>query len=298
MKEKLTGVGVALITPFDEDKNIDTDSLKKLIEYNIDGGLNYFVVLGTTSEYPTLTKEEKKIILETVKDTNNSKLPIILCIGGNNTQGVIDEIKGQNMEGIDAILSPSPYYNKPSQEGIYQHYKAIAKNTDMPIIIYNVPSRTSSNILPKTTLRLANDFKNIIGIKEASGDIKQYMEIIKDAPKDFAIISGDDDLALNAVYNGGIGTISVVGQALIGDFSNMIKKGLAGDIKGSNKINYKILDIISLAFKEGNPVGIKEILKQIGIIKSNEVRLPLIKATEKLSKEIEKKLKSDTIKLV
>lgn len=291
MKNKLKGLGLALITPFTENNDVDIDSLKNLVNYTIEGGADYIVMLGTTSEYPTLNDNEKKLIVKIIKEENRNRVPLVICIGGNDTFKVIEEIKKWDLEDITAILSPSPYYNKPSQEGIYQHYKAIAESTKKEIILYNVPGRTSSNILPSTTIRLAEDFKNIVAIKEASGDIKQYLKIINESPKDFYLISGDDDLMLSGIYNGGLGVISVVGQVFIKEFSNILELAFSGNFSRANDINKKLLNIIDLAFREGNPSGIKEMAKQMGIIKSNKVRLPLVEATKELSKEISKNLK-------
>jgi 4-hydroxy-tetrahydrodipicolinate synthase len=224
-------------------------------------------------------------IIECVKSVNSGKLPVVLGIGGNNTQAVIDEIKSTNFEGIDAILSVSPYYSKPTQEGIYQHFKAISQVSPLPVILYNVPGRTSSNMLPSTTLRLARDFENIIGVKEAGNNVAQYLQLLRDKPEDFLIISGDDDLALGIVLAGGAGVISVIGQALPKDFSHMIQLGLKGEAKAAYQLHFKLMEITSLIFKENNPAGIKAVLEALKISKSL-VRLPLVPASAQLKAEI------------
>lgn len=282
---KFYGTGVALITPFKEDLSVDFEALEKLVQYNVDNGTNYLVISGTTGESVTITKEEKVEIINCVKSVNSGQLPIVLGIGGNNTQAVIDELKSTNFEGIDAILSVSPYYSKPTQEGIYQHFKAISQVSPLPIILYNVPGRTSSNMLPSTTLRLARDFENIIGVKEAGNNVAQYLQLLRDKPEDFLIISGDDDLALGVVLAGGAGVISVIGQALPKDFSQMIQLGLSGEAKAAYHIHFKLMEITSLIFKENNPAGIKAVLEALQISKAL-VRLPLVPASQQLKTEI------------
>lgn len=287
---KFYGTGVALITPFKEDLSVDFEALEKLVQFNIDNGTNYLVISGTTGESVTITKEEKLQITECVKSVNAGRLPIVLGIGGNNTHAVIQEIKSTNFEGIDAILSVSPYYSKPTQEGIYQHFKAISEASTVPIIVYNVPGRTSSNMLPSTTLRLAKDFKNIIGVKEAGNNVAQYLHLLRDKPHDFLIISGDDDLALGIVLAGGAGVISVIGQALPREFSKMIQLGLKGEAKAAYQLHFKLMEITALIFKENNPAGIKAVLECLNISKST-VRLPLVSATNSLKVEISNALK-------
>lgn len=282
---KFYGTGVALITPFKDDLTVDFEALEKLVQYNIDNGTNYLVISGTTGESVTITKEEKVAIIECVKSVNSGKLPVVLGIGGNNTQAVIDEIKSTNFDGIDAILSVSPYYSKPTQEGIYQHFKAISQVSPLPVILYNVPGRTSSNMLPSTTLRLARDFENIIGVKEAGNNVAQYLQLLRDKPEDFLIISGDDDLALGVVLAGGAGVISVIGQALPKDFSHMIQLGLKGEAKAAYQLHFKLMEITSLIFKENNPAGIKAVLEALQISKAL-VRLPLVPASHQLKTEI------------
>jgi 4-hydroxy-tetrahydrodipicolinate synthase len=271
----LKGLGVAMVTPFDDTGKIDINALKKFTSFLINGGVDYLVVLGTTGESPVLSKAEKQLCLNTVIEVNNGKLPIVFGIGGNNTAGVIQDFAKYDLSKVDAILSASPYYNKPSQEGIYQHYKAIASATELPIILYNVPGRTASNVTAETTLRLANDFKNIVAIKEASGYLEQVMEIIADKPADFLVISGDDALTLPLISVGGDGVISVVGNAFPEQFKAMVANALADQMNEARKNHYKVFPIISHLFAEGNPGGIKECLAHIGLM-SNNVRLPLV----------------------
>lgn len=283
--QKFIGTGVALVTPFNEDKSVDFDGLEKLVNYQIDNGINYLVVLGTTGEPATLTKEEKEAVKSKIIEVNNGRLPLVLGIGGNNTAAVVNEIQTTDLTHFDAILSVSPYYNKPTQEGIYQHFKAVAKATDKPIILYNVPGRTSSNMSPETIVRLAEDFENVIAVKEAAGDMVQAMKIIQNKPKDFLVISGDDMVTLPMVLAGGAGVISVIGEGLPKEFSNMVQLGLQGENKKAYELHYKVADSIDMIFAEGNPAGIKSMLQTLGIC-SDEVRLPLVKASEKLQKEI------------
>lgn len=277
----LKGTGVALITPFCEDKSVDVSALEKLVNYVIEGGVEYLVVLGTTAETAVLTSAEKEMVKCIVNEVNNKRLPMVLGIGGNNTQAVIDEFRSTNLTNYEAVLSVSPYYNKPTQEGIYQHFKAIAQSTSHPILLYNVPSRTGSNMTAETTLRLAHDFSNIIGVKEASGNIVQLMQILQQKPTDFLVISGDDMTALSSVLMGGDGVISVIGQGFPSEFSQMIREGLQGNIAKATDLQYKLMDSFDLIFKEGNPVGIKSLLSIKGIC-PNYVRLPLVKASVQL----------------
>ncbi len=287
---KFFGTGVALITPFKSDLSVDYDALKNIVNYNIENGTNYLVVSGTTGESVTVTKEEKKKITKTVIETNKGRLPIVLGIGGNNTMAVIDEIKGTDFSKIDAILSVSPYYSKPTQEGLYQHFKAIAEVSPVPVILYNVPGRTSKNMLPETTIRLANDFKNIIAVKEAGNSVHQYLQLLKDKPKDFLVISGDDDLALGVVLAGGAGVISVIGQALPKQFCKMIQLGLQGKAKEAYDLHFKLMDITGYIFEENNPAGVKAVLEALGLARDT-VRLPLVPASDGLKKKIKNALK-------
>lgn len=281
----LKGTGVALVTPFLEDGTVDFDGLERLVNFQVDNGINYLIVLGTTGEPATLTKQEKEAVKSTVIKANKGRLPLVLGIGGNNTNAVVDEIQNTDLTHFEAILSVSPYYNKPTQEGIYQHFKAIALASEKPIILYNVPGRTSSNIDPDIVLRLANEFPNIIGIKEAKGDLVQAMKIIQHAPDGFLVISGDDMIALPMVLAGGAGVISVIAQGLPQKFSQLISLGLKGETKNAFDIQYKLAESIDLIFEEGNPSGIKAMLQKLGIC-HDEVRLPLVKASEILQTKI------------
>ncbi|WNW02090.1 4-hydroxy-tetrahydrodipicolinate synthase [Tenacibaculum sp. HL-MS23] len=283
--QKFVGTGVALVTPFNEDLSVDFNALKKLVKFNIDNGTNYLVINGTTAESGTITVKEKEDIIKVIVSENNGVLPLVLGVGSNNTQTVIDELNSLDLSNIDAILSVAPYYSKPTQEGFYQHFKAISAVSTKPIILYNVPGRTAKNMEPATILRLANDFKNIIGVKEAAGSQQQYLELLKDKPEDFLIISGDDDLALGVVLAGGAGVISVIGQGLPKEFSKMIQLGLVGENKKAYKIHYQLMDIVNYIFEENNPAGIKSVLMKQGIC-IDEVRLPLVKATEELQTKI------------
>jgi len=288
---KFLGTGVALITPFKSDLSVDYEALVKIVNYNVDNGTNYLVVSGTTGESVTVTKEEKKKITKTVIEANNGRLPIVLGIGGNNTAEVIQEINTTDFTQIDAILSVSPYYSKPTQEGLYQHFKAISEASPVPVILYNVPGRTSKNMLPETTLRLANDFENIIAVKEAGNNVHQYLHLLKDKPKDFLVISGDDDLALGVVLAGGAGVISVIGQALPKQFCKMIQLGLQGKAKEAYDLHFKLMDITGYIFEENNPAGIKAVFEALGMCRDT-VRLPLVPASDGLKLKIEKSLKS------
>lgn len=283
--QKFVGTGVALVTPYHEDKSIDFDGLERLVNYQIDNGINYLVVLGTTGEPATLTKDEKEAVKAKIIEVNNGRLPLVLGIGGNNTAAVIEEIQNTDLTNFDAILSVSPYYNKPTQEGIYQHFRAVANSTNKPIILYNVPGRTASNMSPETIIRLANDHENVIAVKEAAGDIVQAMRIIQNKPKNFLVISGDDMVALPMVLAGGSGVISVIGQGLPNKFSKMIQFGLQGNPSEAYDLHYKVADSIDLIFAEGNPAGIKSMLQSLHICKE-EVRLPLVKASKDLQNAI------------
>ncbi|NRA92711.1 MAG: 4-hydroxy-tetrahydrodipicolinate synthase [Psychroserpens sp.] len=282
---KFTGTGIAIITPFKSDLSIDHEALANLVDYNLKNGIDYIVIQGTTGESVTVTKSEKKEIIDTIVKANNGRVPLVLGIGGNNTSNILEEINATDFGSIDGILSVSPYYSKPTQEGIYQHFKAISEACPVDIILYNVPGRTSSNMLPETTLRLANDFKNVVAVKEAGNNVHQYLKLLKDKPEDFAIISGDDDLVLGVVLAGGSGVISVIGQALPSQFSKMINLGLEGRAKEAYELHFKMMDITSMIFSENNPAGIKAVLYALGLANSN-VRLPLVEATDGLKKRI------------
>ena len=279
------GTGVALVTPFKKDFSVDFDALKRIVNFVIDGGVQYLVILGTTGEPATLTSEEKEAVIKTIVKANNGRLPLILGVGSNNTQQVVEELKSRDFSAFSAILSVSPYYNRPTQEGIYYHFKAISEASILPIILYNVPGRTASNMLPSTVVRLANDFENIIGIKEAAGDILQAMKLIQNCPKDFLIISGDDMVTLPIILAGGSGVISVIGQGFPKVFSEMVRFGLSKKVEEAYQIHYKIANSIDLIFEEGNPGGIKQIHKALGL-SENTVRLPLVNVSEDLANRI------------
>ena len=283
--QKFVGTGVALVTPFTSDKKIDFDALKKLVTFNIENGIDYLVINGTTGESATITADEKIAIINVIAEVNQNRVPLVLGVGANNTATVINELQTADLSKIDAILSVAPYYSKPTQEGFYQHFKAISLASPKPIILYNVPGRTSKNMEPSTIIRLANDFENVIAVKEAAGNIPQYLELIKNKPNDFLIISGDDDLALTTVLAGGSGVISVIGQAYPKEFSTLINLGLAGKNTEAYVMQFKLIDIINLIFRENNPAGIKTVLQELNIT-SDEVRLPLVKSTPENQKEI------------
>lgn len=284
--QRFLGTGVALVTPFKKDFSVDTEALVKIVDYVTEGGVEYLVVLGTTAESATLNKEEKELVIKTVVEANKGRLPLVLGIGGNNTLAVVEELKSRDLSEFDAVLSVSPYYNKPTQEGIYQHFKAIAEASPLPVILYNVPGRTASNMLPATVIRLANDFKNIIGVKEAAGDIVQAMRLIQYKPKDFLVISGDDMIALPMVLAGGSGVISVIGQGYPEEFSELIRLGLQHKVDEAYTLHYKLADSIDMIFEQGNPGGIKEIFKSLGLAE-NTVRLPLVNVSEDLAKRLD-----------
>lgn len=282
---KFVGTGVALVTPFKEDHSVDVEALKRLVRFQKENGINYIVVLGTTGEYATLTKEEKELIKETIVKENNGALPLVLGIGGNNTKAVTEQIKTENLKGFDAILSVSPYYVKPTQEGIYQHFKKVSQASTLPVILYNVPGRTGSNMFPATVARLANDCENIIGIKEAAGNMVQAMEMIAQTPDDFLVISGDDMITLPMVLAGGAGVISVIAEGFPKQFSEMVQLGLSREVDEAYKIHYQIAPAIDLIFAEGNPAGIKAVFKKLELAEGY-VRLPLVEASKELTSKI------------
>jgi len=288
--QSLMGTGVALVTPFKKDFSVDTEALTRIVNYVIEGGVEYLVVLGTTAETATLSSTEKEMVIETVKEANKGRVPLVLGVGSNNTQHVLEELKTRDFNGFTAILSVSPYYNKPTQEGIYQHFKAIAEVSPLPIIVYNVPGRTSSNMLPSTVIRLANDFKNIIGVKEAAGDIVQAMKLIQNKPEGFLVISGDDMITLPMVLAGGAGVISVIGEGFPKEFSEMVRLGLNRKVDEAYKLHYKLADSIDMIFEQGNPAGIKEVFMHLGI-SENTVRLSLVNVDENLSLRIQNFIK-------
>jgi len=285
MDDRFRGLGVALVTPFRPNGAIDYAGLEKLLEHQITGGVDYVVSMGTTGESVTLTKDEKKQLLATTIELVRNRVPVVLGIGGNSTAEVVETFGSFEMDGVDAILSVSPYYNKPTQEGIYQHYKAIAQVSLRPIILYNVPGRTGSNMSADTTLRLARDFKNIIAIKEASANLDQMGRILKHRPKDFMLISGDDALTLPIIAMGGEGVISVVGNALPNEFGALVHAALKGDLATAQREHLRLLEVIDLLFAEGNPGGIKHVLKVIGIC-DDTMRLPLVNIGEGTAKRL------------
>lgn len=268
-------MGVALITPFHEDETIDFQALARLIEYQIQNGIDFLVVLGTTAETPTLTEEEKAQVRAFVIEKVAGRVPIVLGMGGNNTRAIVEALKTGNFDGVNAILSVVPYYNKPSQEGIYQHYKAIATATKLPVILYNVPGRTGVNMTAETTLRLARDFDNIVAIKEASGNITQMDDIIKNKPADFMVFSGDDGITFPLITLGAVGVISVIGNAFPREFSRMVRLALNGDYASALTIHHRFTELFSLLFVDGNPAGVKCLLHAMGYIE-NQLRLPLV----------------------
>ena len=287
---KLRGMGVALITPFKTDGTVDFTALQQLVEFQIKNGADYLVILGTTAETPTLTEQEKKEITQCVISVAAGRLPLVIGCGGNNTQAIVQNLRTNDFAGIDAILSVTPYYNKPSQEGLYQHFAAIAKASPLPIILYNVPGRTGVNMLASTTLRLANEFDNIVAIKEASGDFSQIDDIIKDKPKHFSVISGDDGITFPLITLGAVGVISVVGNAFPKEFSRMIRLALNGDYENARTIHHRFNELIKLLFVEGNPAGIKSMLASMGFIE-NILRLPLVPNTITTYEKIRQVLK-------
>ncbi|MEJ5992794.1 4-hydroxy-tetrahydrodipicolinate synthase [Pedobacter sp. Du54] len=286
---KFHGTGVALVTPFNTDGTVDYPGLKNLINHLVDGGIDYLVSLGTTGETATLSKDEKKKVWEFTAEINNGRLPLVAGIGGNDTRVIGEQIKNFNSNQYSAILSVSPYYSKPTQEGIYQHYKYLSELSELPLLLYNVPGRTGSNMSAETTCRLANDFKNIIGTKEASGSFDQFNQIMRDKPEDFLLISGDDPIALPMISIGAVGVISVIGNALPKQLSTMINLCLKGDYAAALPAHLSLLEITKLMFAEGNPAGVKAALKQLGIC-NDVVRLPLVKASEALNTALSEQL--------
>ena len=269
------GLGIALITPFTQEGAVDYAALKRLVEYQLDNGADFFCILATTGETPTLTSEEKNKIKNLIVEVVNGRVPILMGCGGNNTAAIVEELKTADWHGIDGVLSVCPYYNKPSQEGLYQHFKAIAAATNLPVVLYNVPGRTGINLQAETTVRLARDCQNIVAIKEASGSLEQVDEILKNAPKDFEVISGDDALTYPMVACGAVGVISVIGNALPKEFSKMLRLEFNNEYDAARKIHHKFTDLFSLLFVDGNPAGVKAVLSEMGFIE-NVLRLPLV----------------------
>ncbi len=284
--QSLIGTGVALVTPFKADFSIDTEALIRIVNFSIEGGVEYLVVLGTTAENATLSALEKEKVIATVVEANKSRLPLVLGVGGNNTMEVVAELQTRDLNAFAAILSVSPYYVKPTQEGIYQHFKAVAEASPIPVILYNVPGRTSSNMLPETVVRLATDFNNIVAIKEASGDLVQGIHLLKTKPKDFLVISGDDMTSLSLILAGASGVISVIGQGFPTAFSEMIRLGLNRKVDQAFQILYALTSCIDMIFEQGNPAGIKQVFQSLGIA-DNTVRLPLVKVDESLANRID-----------
>jgi 4-hydroxy-tetrahydrodipicolinate synthase len=291
-EKRFTGTGVAIVTPFRKDGSVDFKSLEKLVNFLITKGADYLVVLGTTGETPVLTKDEKQAIVNQVIEINNKRVPLVQGLGGNNTLEIVNALQNSGFEGVDALLSVSPYYNKPGQEGFYQHYKAIALNSPLPVILYNVPGRTGANLSHETTLRLAKEYgRQLIAIKEASGNLPQIMNILKDKPASFSVISGDDGLTFPLISLGSSGVISVVANAFPAEFSTMVRLMLDGKTAEARKIHYKMLPVIDLVFAEGSPTGIKAFLDVMDIV-PNYLRLPLVSASKDLYKKIEVAVKN------
>ena len=283
--KNLNGTGVALVTPFRKNGTVDTEALQRIVKHVSDGGVEYLVVLGTTAESVTLSKTEKQIVLETIQSANKKKLPVILGVGGNNTAEIIFQLDAKELKGVDAILSVTPYYNKPNQTGLYEHYKAIARNSPLPVILYNVPGRTGINMTAETQLKLAHQFSNIIATKEASGNMDQIQSIIKSKPKNFTVISGDDNLTLAMIACGAMGVISVSANAYPKQMSNMVRFAIKNNMVEARKLHYQLFDITNMMFAEGSPGGVKEILQYKGLC-NNDVRMPLANVSSALSKKI------------
>lgn len=285
LQKKLTGTGVALVTPFHKNGSVDFKSLSKIVEHVIKGKCEYLVPLGTTGESVTLTDDERRAVVECVLEANNKRVPVVLGVGGNNTHEILNKLRYDSFEGISAILSVSPYYNKPNQKGIIQHYRLIAEESPVPVVLYNVPGRTGSNVTAETTLELAHSQKNIIGIKEASGNMEQIMSVIKDKPSGFLVISGDDAITLPLIAAGADGVISVVANAFPKHFSEMVRLGLKHELKKAQVLHYQLLPLIPLLFAEGSPSGVKSALKQLGLCEDG-VRLPLSGVSKSLNGKI------------
>ena len=286
-QNKFRGLGIALITPFQTDGSIDFDALDRLVEYQIKGGADFLCIMGTTAETPTLSRDEKRLLKEHLVERVAGRVPLLMGCGGNNTAAVLDELQNEDWKGIDGVLSVCPYYNKPSQEGLYQHFAAIAKVSPVPVVLYNVPGRTGVNMTAETTLRLAREFENIVAIKEASGNITQMDDIIKNKPQHFDVISGDDGITFPLITLGAVGVISVIGNALPAEFSRMVRLALRGEYSSSLTIHHKFTELFKLLFVDGNPAGVKAMLSEMGMIQ-NVLRLPLVPTQlttmEKISK--------------
>jgi len=291
-EKRFTGTGVAIVTPFRKDGSVDFKSLEKLVNFQINSGIDYLVVLGTTGETPVLTKDEKQAIVNQVIEINNKRVPLVQGLGGNNTLEIVHTLQNSNFDGVDAVLSVTPYYNKPGQEGLYQHYKAIALASPLPVILYNVPGRTGINLNAETGLRLAKEYgRQVVGIKEASANMVQIMNILKDKPASYKVISGDDALAFPLMTMGCCGVISVIANAFPAEFSTMVRLLNEGKIGEARKIHFKMLPVIDLAFAEGSPTGVKAFLDVMGMV-PNYLRLPLVPASKDLYKKIELAMKN------
>ena len=287
---EIQGHGVAMITPFKADGSIDFDAIPIIVNHLINGGIDFLVVLGTTAETATLTKSEKIALVEKIIEVNSDRLPLVLGLGGNNTQELLGMFDWFNLSSFTALLSVTPYYNKPNQEGLYQHFKTIANNSNLPVILYNVPSRTGVNIAPETVLRLAEDFDNIVALKEASGDFQQALTLMKLCPPNFSILSGDDEMSLPMILAGAKGVISVIGNAIPEQYSRIIKEGLSRNVDEAYLIQYQLLDLIRMIYFEGNPTGIKVLMETLGLCKNN-LRLPLVPASKELTLQLKEELK-------
>ena len=287
---EIKGHGVAMITPFKADGSIDFDAIPIIVNHLINGGIDFLVVLGTTAETATLTKLEKIALVDKIIEVNSDRLPLVLGLGGNNTQELLGMFDWFNLSSFTALLSVSPYYNKPTQEGLYQHFKTIANNSSIPLILYNVPSRTGVNIAPETVLRLAKDFDNIIALKEASGDFQQAQTLMKLCPPNFSILSGDDEMSLPMILAGAKGVISVIGNAIPEQYSRIIKEGLSRNVDEAYLIQYQLLDLIRMIYFEGNPTGIKVLMDTLGLCENN-LRLPLVPASKELTLQLKEELK-------
>ncbi len=287
---EIQGHGVAMITPFKADGSIDFDAIPIIVNHLINGGIDFLVVLGTTAETATLTKSEKIALVEKIIEVNSDRLPLVLGLGGNNTQELLGMFDWFNLSSFTALLSVTPYYNKPNQEGLYQHFKTIANNSNLPVILYNVPSRTGVNIAPETVLRLAEDFDNIVALKEASGDFQQALTLMKLCPPNFSILSGDDEMSLPMILAGAKGVISVIGNAIPEQYSRIIKEGLSRNVVKAYLIQYQLLDLIRMIYLEGNPTGIKVLMETLGLCENN-LRLPLIPSSKELTLQLKKELK-------
>jgi 4-hydroxy-tetrahydrodipicolinate synthase len=295
MNNKFKGLGIALVTPFDKNGEVDYVALRRLLDYQLSNGVDFLCILATTAETPCLTKEEKQKIKDIIVEKVNGSIPVLMGCGGNNTAAVVEEINTADFTGIDGILSVCPYYNKPSQEGIYQHFKAIAQSTSMPVVLYNVPGRVGVNIKAETTLRLARDCENVVAIKEASGNFTQIDDIIKNKPKDFDVLSGDDGITFPLMTMGATGVISVIGNALPKEFGRMVRLAAQGDFSSALQIHHKFTELFKLLFVDGNPAGVKAMLNNMGIIQ-NELRLPLVPAKITTMSEIAAIIKELNIK--